>query len=251
MVETVINGNDYNIEITINNSYNTGEITGINRTGGLAGRLGAGSSLQLTIDNCYNNGKIMRGGNGCNLGGLIGQIVNTANPCNATICNSWNTADILLATYEGGITGGIVSDIMGGKNVNIINCYNQGNLSDVTASGLVGRIRDTDNSNPVLNIINSYNSGSIEGSTFSAGIIRIQNITAKVDLINTYYSNASASKGVEGNEPIQAPIVKEDSYMREEAFVNELNKNIGDIESEIELKEWIYRKGEYPVLADN
>ena len=135
--------------------------------------------------------------------------------------------------------------------VNIINCYNRGNVAGVTASGIVGKIRDTDNSNPVLNIINSYNSGKMVGNTFSAGIVRIQHATAKVDLINAYYSDASAAKGVEGCEPIHASTVKEDVYMREEAFVNELNNNIGGIESEIELKKWGSSKDEYPILIDN
>ena len=67
-------------------------------------------------------------------------------------------------------------------------------------------------------------------------------------MINTYYSKASAESGTLGLSPLKESIGKEDSYMKTQAFADELNNNINSIKSEVELKKWVYKEGEYPTL---
>ncbi len=102
---------------TVTNCYNTGEITGGNRVGGIVG------SSNGTVQDCYNTGNIS-GEN--NIGGITGKIYE------GTVTNCYNTGKI-HGNYAGGITGGNEGAVK--------NCYNTGNISgesDIDLGGAIG-----------------------------------------------------------------------------------------------------------------
>ena len=165
--------------VAINNSYNTGAVTGTgNYVGGVVGY--ADSS---TVTNCYNTGNIT--GSDGRVGGVVGYAISS------TVTNCYNTGDIMGDVDTGGVVGCAyyystnvyycynTGTVSGNKNVGgvvgyaygdpysiiITNCYNTGNItgSGNYVGGVVGYAEYT------VIITNCYNTGSVTGSYYSVG----------------------------------------------------------------------------------
>ncbi len=137
---------------TMEDCYNTGDITAASYVGGLA------SNFRGDIRRSYNTGKITLYGT-VRAGGLVGW-------GNANIYDSYNTGDIFV-TSHGGQHGGLCAD----DCRTIKNSYNRGNITVSYYGTDIGGITGMD-----ADISNCYNSGTItyldsdpEGSTVYAG----------------------------------------------------------------------------------
>ena len=142
---------------TINNSYNTGTITGSEYVGGICG--GGG-----TITNSYNTGKIS---SISNLGGICGYYGN--------ITNCYNTGAVSGRSYVGGICG------YSGTQTS---CYNTGMVSGSSyVGGICGKIGTQTN---CYYLTGSCSSGG-GGGSFAAGDVASGRLT--------YLLNGSTSEG--------------------------------------------------------
>ena len=121
------------VEGKIINCYNTGNIHG--------GEGGAGGIGSGVIINCYNTGTIS---SKQEAGGII--------PCTnfGTVRNSYNLGDVISESYAGGM----------GKNGDVKNCYNAGNVTSEYAFGLGVNIFSE----------SSFNAGTITGKEAAGGI---------------------------------------------------------------------------------
>ncbi|MDR1460252.1 MAG: hypothetical protein LBI78_01215 [Campylobacteraceae bacterium] len=166
----------YNSNIT--NSYSTGNIKGVDLVGGIAGMIYSGGN----IINSHSYGNIS---GTRQVGGIVGQ---TANYGSNNIINSHSTGNVKGTYYIGGITGSFDG---GNSNISIINSYSTGNISgDQWVGGIAGltfrRITNSYStgdingtyyiggvvgySSPNSNITNSYSTGNVNGDTYVGGI---------------------------------------------------------------------------------
>ena len=127
----------YNNAMDITNCYASGSVAGDTRVGGLIGGFNSGN---LTITSCHVSGSVE--GN-TNVGGLIGGFGYSISAGNATLENSYSTADV---TAEG-TQGGLIANISVSGVVTISSCYSSGDITiskdgEFTnyAGGLVGLI---------------------------------------------------------------------------------------------------------------
>ena len=143
-------------DYTINNCYNTGDISSV-EPGGIIGY----ANGDFAINNCYNIGSVFKnvypGGGG---GGIVGCI-----ECNdAIISYCYNTGNISATYFIAQSVGGIVGSLFG--NVIINNCYNTGNvLSPGNAGGIVGDAEEDGD----YAINNCYNTGDISSTNKASG----------------------------------------------------------------------------------
>ena len=310
-----IEPNSTTSNLLIYNSYNTGNIktsisgTADTATGGLVGK----SMGTITINNSYNAGEVTRDtitkGSSTNatIGGLIGSFEGSY-----VILKSYNTGAITGGNRTGGLIGQIFSSTIG----IIDSCYNTGNLSsnykdssyDTAVAGIVGYPSNSTGKNIVINsynigsitsnqsaggifgrnnmashIINSYNIGNISGTEYSSGILgalygysiklnnvyNIGNISAgskgkrnlfyrqtsslTASVTNSYYLEGLSGSNVSGQTGTSLTA----EYIASPEFVNLLNQNkrninLSSIDASLatyELSDWKYdaEKG-YPVL---
>ncbi|MCH5211091.1 MAG: S-layer homology domain-containing protein [Oscillospiraceae bacterium] len=146
----------------IENSYNTGNVSG-DTAGGIAGfSLGA-------IESCYNTGSVMGVGSSGSVGGLVG------NGYYCTMKNCYNTGDVmgLDASYVGGIVGQHSYET-------IENCYNTGSVSGSNkVGGVFGRIYDCTVRNCYYLQKDEINAGmSAVGEKISSTTINVESKTA-------------------------------------------------------------------------
>ena len=120
-------GNGYNI--TISNSYSTGDVTGRDSTGGLAG------CCYGTISNSYTTGTVT---GTSEVGGLAGSL------SSGTISNSYSTGNVTGTSQTGGLAGYLY-------NCTISNSYSIGNVTGVRKNNLIGLFRNKN----VVAIINN------------------------------------------------------------------------------------------------
>ena len=175
--------------ITINNSYNTGEIiTTRTYNGGIAGYL---DTAEQYITNCYNTGKITGGGY---TGGILGRAY-----IKTHITNCYNTGEI---TITGGNIGGIVGTYTkegvirnDAPELKIEKCYNTGKITGNSGNvaGIAGQVssegtRDT--------IKYCYNTGDIEATGSYVGGIMADGYAKISDCYNR--GNAKGRDGVSG-----------------------------------------------------
>ncbi len=119
---------------TIENCYNTGNVTGKSDMGGVGGILGHvnGDSAAVTVSHCYNTGDIT-GDNG--VGGIVGLVEQGT----VDIDDCYNTGKISAkegkkATFAGGIAGRVVT-----AESTIDDCYNVGTVeANRQVGGIVG-----------------------------------------------------------------------------------------------------------------
>lgn len=141
--------------VTITDCYNTSNISGGIKAGGILGYSNGGF---IIITNCYNTGNILsRYGFGAEYtGGIVGGGYN-----NITITNCYNIGSI---TGSNDYTGGIIG--YGYSNIDITNCYNTGNITGGSyTGGIAGSVGGT------TNITNCYNTGDISSSNYAGGIL--------------------------------------------------------------------------------
>ena len=164
-------------KLVIEDSFNTGNISGSSSPGYAGGLFGIISAKEtVLIKDSYNSGNIsfsyqdsyaqgvtedevntLRNVNpGGTLGGLVGQISVPVGENNITVRNSFNTGTISGLADIGGLIGVTKNknDYVDGNTL-IDNCYNKGNIfvGDGAAGGLLARSKGTIN--------NSYNKGNI------------------------------------------------------------------------------------------
>ena len=213
----LIGENDYTVEtqsITtkITNSYNTGEIVGGKRTGGLAGYIAKYG--YFIIDKSSNRGNVTATTPviGQTVGGLIGY----SNGSNIIVLNSYNTGNITAANI---INSGLIgrSNVTSGKNM-ILNSYNLGKITTPShiASGLFYAQGTTD-----IIINNVYNAGTLSGN-LAYGIVYYRNHVGTQQVNNTYQLNTVADAS---NVTIENKLMS-DAEMKNANFVKTLNSNI-------------------------
>ena len=144
----------YQNEGTIINCINNGDITGVDRIGGIAGENGG------QIINCINTGKITATASGDNsifsgVGGICGTV---ANGCKG-ILNCLNLGNVSGQGFVGGIVG-----LANGKPMSptpITNCVNYGYVKGINnVGGILGYMFY-----PYVNISNCVNAGVVVGSS--------------------------------------------------------------------------------------
>ena len=172
---------------TIRNCVNEGTITSSNGyLGGIAGRENVYSSI---IDSCVNKGTITYTGDSYVLiGGICGSVFGIIRNCiNAGEVNGGSARKV------GGIAG--CTHCPGNYGFGVINCAN---LSSVTGSEYIGGLAGIGDGSDV-NVINCYNAGEITASSSSKGAI-LGSVEASGTCIFThnYYKPETASVGVYG-----------------------------------------------------
>ena len=258
-------GNGYEINnIFISNKENVGLFSMIE--GAKISNLGISGNIQSTEITKIEEG----------VGGIVG-CVNSYNT-KSIIENCWNKVTVtafLNSNYTG--AGGIMGNI--GGAIDIINCYNEGNviaqvgenafnsnIGSVSAGGIVGYVRG---GKANANIYNSYNIGNITidnkkgsgilGGTWAEGLANIENcfnignadfgISRNSNILtvkNVYYintiNNTGEAKGAQS-------LAKEDIYNQN--FVNTLNNYIDSKQNYMSnWKKWKLGEQGYPVFAE-
>ena len=231
----------------IKNVYNTGIVSGGNRTGGIVGY----SYGNTIIDKTYNTGNVTSNFTDSNYIPSIGGITGYAWSNNANyklyILNSYNTGTI-SHTGNGnasGITG--VNDLPGG--LTLINSYNTGLIEGISSASGIGGVRQGSNSY----IYNVYNKGTINSDTNKYGILYNAETGSGV-LTNAYYLEGITGSNVSG----QTGISKTSSEIAGREFVSTLNNNKNAIDltteydgvlADYELSDWKFDSTlGYPVL---
>jgi hypothetical protein len=165
----------------------------------------------LTIDNCYNTGEVSAVSSNetatSSAGGILGRNEGAVN-----ISRCYNSGDISSVSTSFAYAGGILSKnrYLGGLsgNITITNCYNVGNVSAVSnispsvASGIFSYSNST-SKDFLLVIENCYNAGELSasssGSSAYAGSI-IGYIPIQVSsFTNNSYWNIDAAQTVNGS----------------------------------------------------
>ena len=167
---------------TIKNLYLSGNIevskSGSNQeVGGIVGQIMAQSS-NILLENTHFSGNITDTvGTSFRCGGIIGRILGA--PQNIVVNKCSNTAKIITSYNGAGIIGSIEAG-SSGENINIINCFNVGditmlesNASYASVGGIIGSVNSISGN---VNVLNCYNTGDIENPNtevyrFSGGIV--------------------------------------------------------------------------------
>jgi len=163
-----------NSSITIKNLELVDVDIDLNNAGKCVGSLigyVTGKNKGITIDNIKVSGSVNAARH---VGGIIGKCY--SNESDVVIKNCENNADVngVVAEYCGGICG----YIYGSKNVEIINCKNNGNITN-----------------------NGYYVGGLLGlidCSFDDGLVTFKNCNNKGNILNTNESNANGSAGIIG-----------------------------------------------------
>ena len=217
------------------------------------------------MNRCYNAGNI----NVTNeiwssailIGGLIGQANgwNYVHPADIII-NSYNTGNITANNKTRTDIAGLLKSNFSNKLI-LLNSYNSGNLnleSNISNSRVTGLIfsdsrnsQSTENSSNILN--NVYNIGTVSGITTNKyGIGDFDSYTTN-NIQNTYYENSVGGSNLDG---VGTSMVIND--MKQQAFVEKLNKNVDAINLEAidaslkgyTLSKWQLGKDSYPTLIN-
>ncbi|TDK64145.1 hypothetical protein E2K98_04590 [Bacillus salipaludis] len=144
----------YGYNVTITNTYNTGNITAVSMfngyAGGISGYLTSSYNLFSTVSNCYNTGLITAK---TAAGGIAGKVYRT------NFSDVYNKAD--LTTTGSGYTGGIAADLTSSSS--IVNAYNTGNINYRSAGGGIAGHSSSSS------ISHSYNQGNLSSTVSSSG----------------------------------------------------------------------------------
>ena len=186
--------NDYG---TIENCYNTGDVSGTGTRTDASGHAGGvcGCNDYGTIENCYNTGEVSGTGTSTDGAGYDGGVCgrNTG-----TIENCYNTGEvsgIYGFVYAGGVCGA------NGNSATIINCYNTGDVSGTSSYGFAyaGGVCGV---NDYGTIENCYNTGEVsgtgtstDGSGYAGGVCGWNTGTIE----NCYFLFGTADKAVSIN----------------------------------------------------
>lgn len=136
---------------------NEGEVSGKDKTGGIAGTVISSVDTDAAVSECYNKGEVK--GDSYNAGGIAGLASGGNNL--VTIENCGNSGEVGGTGVNGGIAGLSDSD-----KVTITDCMNTGTVEGSGAGGIVGNNKGR--------IILSYNSGTVKGELDGGGIAAYQ-----------------------------------------------------------------------------
>lgn len=156
---------------SINNAFNTGNITVYNRdsstsqVGGIVGAVNVGSE-EINLTNLYNLGTLrsFKRGNGNNaVGGIVGAIMNYQH--NINISNAYTTGNIYVDDYSGNLVKSIYGEVRGAREYDggplhypTVNTENTYYIQPDTNLGVFDNLHDEnnkdndrDNSNKAIN----------------------------------------------------------------------------------------------------
>ena len=142
---------------TIENSYNTGTVTGGDCTGGVTAHNAADSSgATCIVENCYNAGTVSGSDN---VGGVVGHN-NSSDGNTATVKSSYNTGTVI--NDGSGNVGGVIGVIESGS---VSDCYNTGAVTAI-GGGYAGGVAG-------FNGYSGYSIGTVE-SCYNIGTVRVE-----------------------------------------------------------------------------
>ncbi len=178
--------------LTISNSSNSKDVTGANNeVGGLVGSTGNYSDITITIDNSSNTGSV----SGVeSVGGLVGS---SGDSSTLTISSSSNSKDVTGKGYVGGLVGysglGVGDSYKGSTTLTISKSSNTGTVNGTgdNIGGLVGYSKGTGS---ILTISKSSNIGTVTGTGNKIGGLVGESDTGSTLTID----NSSNSKDVTG-----------------------------------------------------
>ena len=158
---------DNNIYMAVINCYNTGEISSTGASGGIAGSV-QHSLDSMIIRNCYNTGTISVSGQVHLVYASLGGIIGDGNKVLINYCNNMGDVSSSVTSYNSR-SGGIIGNTL---LCNIANCYNTGDISDISASNSnAGGIAGYDYAlsfGTLRSIINNcYNRGDVSAASSS------------------------------------------------------------------------------------
>lgn len=162
---------DTKLEITLSNNRNSGNVHAnaaetLHGLAGIAGNIGSDGDIELKINNCYNSGNIDGNVNG--IAGILGITSLESGTQNVDILNCLNIGTI--GTNAGNCQGGIVGELYSDDDkitATIKNCANTGNIGKTGKSeigGIIGTTYTT-NAESTIDISNCCNVGTVLGST--------------------------------------------------------------------------------------
>lgn len=169
----------------VNESSNSGEITGVNYAGGIIGR----SYVLSYISRSFNIGNIKVSSTAPSVsygaGGLIGAVELDGEYLvgNSQITDSYNRGDVSSAANAGGIIGAGNTSTLG--TITITNCYNEGRIEGVSYSGGIGGLLTG------FIVRNCVNFGIVSGESVTATISAL--IMAPMSQVENCYYNCSTS----------------------------------------------------------
>ena len=162
-------------ESSMMNNYNIGSVKAVTVVGGVVGVSSSG-----TITNNYNTGAVFAGSTA---GGVIGYN-------ESTLSNCFNTGDVNCANTAGGIAAS--------SSVSLSNCYNTGIVSGSDfIGGITGQLISG-------TISSSYNTGAVSGNDRVGGVAGSLNSGT---ISNTYYYGCGQGVG-SGSQDGTTPFVK-------------------------------------------
>ena len=151
--------------VTFNACYNTANITASSASavyaGGLVAYQGKSSDTSsMTFNGCYNTGNVTASSDGSNcLGGIVGY-----SNAGVYFTDCYNTGNITGSYYVGGLLSYAYS-----KGNTFTDCFNTGDITGTSTSyGYVGGITGQSNTTTMTNV---YNAGNISGLQQVGGII--------------------------------------------------------------------------------
>ncbi len=224
--------NDITKTSKIESSYNKGNITGGNRTGGIVGYIS--NNLKLIINKCYNIGNLTGQEDtiytsSVQLGGILGQAWNGPT---VYILNSYNIGELIAnAKNTGGHAGGIAYIFENSDNASsgyIINSYNRGKITSKTTGIGISRINITS----VLSLNNVYNIGEVN-SPNKAEIAYVNTTGAIKSIDNAYYKEGlvASNTSLTGIYPITDANMKNPDGNDSNSLLYKLNQNVQNLNS--------------------
>ena len=245
-------GNE-NIINKIEQVYNTGNISGGNRVGGIVGIIG--NAHTSIIDKSYNLGNLTSDENSPTaadtfVGGIVSSIRDGAE---AYILNSFNEGALTSHrtdtrnAYAGGIVP--ITDASNEKaaTLGIINCYNKGSIDAKFAIGIAGV-----NSKSNLTIKNVYNTGHIASEAQNKYSLVYSNTTGTLNTENMYYQEQDGVSASNKNDSIKCEVASNAQNNLAQKLNENLDKiNLNNISEKIKdykLAGWIPDIFDYPTL---
>ena len=207
---------------TLEDSYNTGNVTGKTNVGGVCGLVDNGGQ----IIRCNNTGTVKAAfttTSSTYIGGVAGRITS------GSVTQSYNTGSVNTASnsnkYVGGVVGRIytrgyveksynIGNVYGGECVGgvagylpndtdyVSNCYNTGAVSGTKyVGGIVGQLYRTGTS-----VTTSYNVGTVTGTSYRGGAVG-----SGGTVTNSYYLDTCISGGTNKGTPLTAEQMTSDT----------------------------------------
>ena len=227
----------------VDKCINYGEVSGNSPLGGICGFMSYNVPEKI-IKNSYNKGIIGSDMNNTEAGGILGY--NASKSLN--IINCYNEGEVKGL----GSKGGIIGECAGASwtyeiSMNIINSYNKGNITstnNASSGGIIGA-QGTVCAKNYVTLKNVYNVGEISGGkkgNIIGSISRSENTDTKTNFENVYCLDNLSAVG-NGTIDSGEAIQKSESNMKAKEFVDLLNTNIGE---NTEWSRWRFITNEYP-----